>query len=220
MTPEELEARIDAANDKVIVADDTPTTRPPVPVDTWQLYSDIASEYSRKRFPNGASPEYRLQAEKVLNGLQGPYMAAKNRAESLASHGDKGRAEMARRQYMQDYYMPAVDALVLLGSADELLALGPALEELDKMTLPDGGVSGTGYTAALVRSMYDSELGQNGSKSDAKVRDSVSKIRMLSDNGNIRAAVGEAKRILKLIESGQNSADDSDYALISKVAVR
>ena len=116
--------------------------------------------------------------------------------------------------------MPAVDALVMLGSADELLAMGPALEELDKMTLPDGNVSGAGYTEALVRSMYDGELGKNGSKSDAKVRDCVRNLRRLTDAGNIRAAVGEAQKMLKLIEAGQNSADDADYALISKVAVR
>ncbi len=220
MSPEELEARIDAANDKVIVADDTPTTQPPVPVDTYQIYADMAREYSRKRFPNGARPEYRLQAERVLNDLQGPYMASKARVESLIKHGDRGRAEMLKRQYMQEHYMPAVDALVMLGSADELLAMGPALEELDKMTMPDGNVSGAGYTEALVRSMYDSDLGKNGSKSDAKVRDCVRNLRRLTDAGNIRAAVGEAQKMLRLIEAGQNSADDADYALISKVAVR
>ena len=220
MNLDELYARVDAANEKMLTAEDTPQAQPRTPVDTYQLMSDMATEYSRKRFPNGARPEYRMQAERVLNDLQGPYMAAKKRAESLASHGDKTRAEFAKRQYMQDYYMPAVDALVLLGSADELLSLGPAIEELDKMVLPEGGISGTGYTAALVKALYDSGLGQNGSKSDAVVRDCVSKLRTLTDNGNIRAAVGEAKRMLKLIEAGQNSADDSDYALIQRVAMR
>lgn len=197
---------------------DTPL--PPRPRDIYQTYSDMALEYSRKRFPNGARPEYKLKAEEVLNGLQGPYAAAKNRVDGLAARGDSGRAEIARRQYMEEYYMPAVDALVLFGSADELLAMRQVLDELDDMTLPDGGVSGKGYTEALVRSMYDSELGQNGSKSDDVVRRCVCELRMLTDSGNIRAAVGKATKMLEKIESGENSADDYDYELIQKIASR
>lgn len=116
--------------------------------------------------------------------------------------------------------MPAVDALVLFGSADELLAMRQVLNELDDMTLPDGGVSGKGYTEALVRSMYDSELGQNGSKSDDVVRRCVCELRMLTDSGNIRAAVGKATKMLEKIESGENSADDYDYSLIQRIAAR
>lgn len=197
---------------------DTPL--PPRPQDIYQTYSDMALEYSRKRFPNGARPEYKLKAEEVLNGLQGPYAVAKNRVDGLAARGDSGRAEIARRQYMEDYYMPAVDALVLFGSADELLAMRQVLNELDDMTLPDGGVSGKGYTEALVRSMYDSELGQNGSKSDDVVRRCVCELRMLTDSGNIRAAVGKATKMLEKIESGENSADDYDYSLIQRIAAR
>lgn len=197
---------------------DTPL--PPRPRDIYQTYSDMALEYSRKRFPNGARPEYKLKAEEVLNGLQGPYAVAKNRVDGLAARGDSGRAEIARRQYMEDYYMPAVDALVLFGSADELLAMRQVLNELDDMTLPDGGVSGKGYTEALVRSMYDSELGQNGSKSDDVVRRCVCELRMLTDSGNIRAAVGKATKMLEKIESGENSADDYDYSLIQRIAAR
>lgn len=197
---------------------DTPL--PPRPQDIYQTYSDMALEYSRKRFPNGARPEYKLKAEEVLNGLQGPYAVAKNRVDGLAARGDSGRAEIARRQYMEDYYMPAVDALVLFGSADELLAMRQVLNELDDMTLPDGGVSGRGYTEALVRSMYDSELGQNGSKSDDVVRRCVCELRMLTDSGNIRAAVGKATKMLEKIESGENSADDYDYSLIQRIAAR
>lgn len=197
---------------------DTPL--PPRPQDIYQTYSDMALEYSRKRFPNGARPEYKLKAEEVLNGLQGPYAVAKNRVDGLAARGDLGRAEIARRQYMEDYYMPAVDALVLFGSADELLAMRQVLDELDDMTLPDGGVSGKGYTEALIRSMYDSELGQNGSKSDDVVRRCVCELRMLTDSGNIRAAVGKATKMLEKIESGENSADDYDYSLIQRIAAR
>lgn len=197
---------------------DTPL--PPRPRDIYQTYSDMALEYSRKRFPNGARPEYKLKAEEVLNGLQGPYAVAKNRVDGLAARGDSGRAEIARRQYMEEYYMPAVDALVLFGSADELLAMRQVLNELDDMTLPDGGVSGKGYTEALVRSMYDSELGQNGSKSDDVVRRCVCELRMLTDSGNIRAAVGKATKMLEKIESGENSADDYDYSLIQRIAAR
>ena len=192
----------------------------PRPVDTYQTYSDMALEYSKKRFPNGAMPEYRLKAEEVLNGLQGPYTAAKNRVDGLRSRGDNGRAEIARRQYMEQYYMPAVDALVLFGSADELLAMRQVLDELDEYTLPEGRVSGKGYTEALVRSMYDSELGQNTAKSDDVVRKCVCQLRLLTDSGNIRAAVGKANKMLEKIESGENSADDYDYALIQKIALR
>lgn len=220
MSPDELNARIDAANDKMLVVEDTPQAAPlPRPVDTWQMYADARREYDRKSFPNGATKKYGIEARKALQALSCAYDKAKANIDSALKRGDKMRARMWRQQYMEDNFMPAIDTLVLLGSADELLGMKDVLDEFDDKVMADG-VSGKGYTAALIRSLYDEQLGSSKAKSDALVKEAVIKVSELAEKGDIRSAVGIAERMLKKIEAGENAADDYDYDLLQKVYLR
>ena len=220
MNPDELSARIDAANDKMLVVEDTPQAAPlPRPVDMWQVYADARREYDRKSFPNGATKKYGIEAKKALQALSCAYDKAKANIDSALKRGDKMRARLWRQQYMEDNFMPAVDTLVLLGSADELLGMGDILDEFDQKTILEG-VSGKGYTAALIRSLYDSQLGSSKAKSDAIVKDTVTKVSEMAERGDIRGAVGMAERMLKKIEAGENAADDYDYDILQKVYLR
>ena len=220
MSPDELNARIDAANDKMLVAEDTPQAAPlQRPVDTWQMYADARREYDRTSFPNGATKKYGMEAENALQALSGAYEKAKANIESAAKRGDKMRAKLWRQQYMEENFMPAIDTLVLLGSADELLSMKDVLDRFDEKTILDG-VSGKGYTAALIRSLYDGQLGSTRAKSDALVKGAVVRASELADKGNIRAAVGLAGRMIQKIEAGENAADDYDYNLLQKIYLR
>lgn len=219
---DDLEARIDAANDMVLVGDSTgPGSEevPVRPVDTWQMYADARREYDRKRFPNGATRKFKLQAEGALDGLRNAYNHAKMDIDNAIQHGDKMRARLWRQQYMEENFMPAIDTLVLTGSADELLGMGEILSEFDKLSMLDG-VSGKGYTEALIRSLYDDQLGNMKSRSDAMVASEMAEINKLVNAGNIRAAVGRANKMLDKINAGENAADDSDYLALQKVALR
>lgn len=189
------------------------------PVDTWQMYADARTEYARKSFPNGATKKFGLAAEGVLDGLRKAHTRAKMNVDNAKAHGDKMRARLWTQQYMEDYFMPAVDSLVLLGSADELLGMKETLDNFDDLAMVDGA-SGKGYTEALVRSMYDDQLGNNKSRSDAIVRGAVRDITMLVERGNIREATAKASKILEKINAGENAADDSDYDLLQKIVAR
>lgn len=190
------------------------------PVDTWQMYADARREYARKQFPNGATKKFGLAAESVREGLKMARSVAKANADNAAKHGDKMRASVWRQQYMEDKFLPAVDAMVLLGSADELLNAKDVLSAFDEMTLLDDNLSGKGYTESIVRALYDDKLGKQGSRSDAVIREGVRKVRDLSRAGNIRLAVKTAEKLIAKVDAGENSAEDSDYMLLQKVAMR
>lgn len=192
---------------------------PVVPVDTWQMYADARAEYAKKSFPNGATKKFGLAAESVLDGLKRAHTRSKMNIDNAKAHGDKMRARLWSQQYMEDYFMPAVDSLVLVGSADELLGMSEVLKKFDELALVDGA-SGKGYTEALIRSMYDDQLGSKKSRSDAIVRGAVKDIMRLVESGNIREATGKASKILDKINLGENAADDSDYDILQKIVAR
>lgn len=189
------------------------------PVDTWQMYADARLEYAKKSFPNGATRKFGNEAKSVLAGLRGAYTQAKMKIANAKSHGDKMRAMLWGRQYMEDRFLPAVDALVLLGSADELLEMKDVLGGLDELVIVDGA-SGKGYTEALIRSLYDDQLGNLTSRSDAIVRESVKCIAWMARGGDIRGATNKADKLLRKIDAGENAADESDYELLQKIVAR
>ena len=136
--------------------------------------------------------------------------------EYYKDKGEKDRQEIAKQQYMEEHFIPAIEVVVNYTSPDELLNCSEALKALDKYALGVGRTAG--YTAAYVRQAYGDQLGQVNGKSDAVVIDEVRRIKKLADKGEIRVAVGIASRIKKQIDNGDRMADDDDYALIGRVA--
>lgn len=150
-------------------------------------------------------------------GIKNAYKQAKQQAEYLDAIGDKQRASIVRQQYMEDYFLPAVDAVVRISSKEELLGSKELLSQLDSMTLLEG-IKGDGYTQSFVMSMY--EDGAAPTMSDGMVREAVKDIVRHCQNDRIASAVGVAKRIKKSIDHGDNIAIPEDYELIQKVAIR
>ena len=229
-----LNARIEAANEKYVddevgmfegnhaAEEEALSPRPAVDVYNLQMRSRL-NEKKRQR-PNGAKPRIKSEVEYVVNGggtggLKQAYNIAKSQAEALNKRGDTLRAKMLMEQYMEEKFMPSVEALVRLTSADDVMNSSDALKELDSLVLTVGGNT-AGFTRSFVEQLYQQELGTTMPSSDGHITGVVRRINDLIENDQVRTAVGLATKTLAQIESGQHSADDSDYSLLLKVAER
>lgn len=190
------------------------------PVDIYLRNQNRVKNVNKKSFPKGSSAVVNLATVAVIDGKGGEglaraYKRAKEDVDALKDRGEKGRAELRRRQYMDEHFLPALEIVINSASPDELLTNKFALKELDKYVLLEG--SGKGYTATYIRQAYGDQLGQVKSYSDASVRSGVQKINMLLDDGQIRTAYGLANKLKDKIENGEAMADDVDYELICRI---
>lgn len=197
------------------------------PVDIYQRDQNARWEESKKVRPKGSSVLVKTTTESVINGdgvpgagLAHSYKRAKDDSDSLKERGEIERADMARKQYMDEEFIPAVEAVVNYTSPDELLNCKEALDAFDKYALGVG--TPKGYTAAYIRQAYGNVLGQdlNGilDRSDDAVRSAVCRIKLLADRDEIGTAVAVARQIKKSIDKGEHLANDDDYAIIGRVA--
>lgn len=192
----------------------------PEPIDIYQRNMDRIYDVSQKTYPKGSSAIVGMAVTSVIDGygaegLAKAYKRARDDSDSLKEQGERGRADIRRQQYMQEYFLPAVEIVVNSTSPDEVLNSKKALEELDKYVLLEG--SGKGYTATYIRQAYGNQLGQKEGRSDDSVRSGVMRINALLDNGEIRTAVGMANDLKKRIDEGSAQADDIDYELIGRI---
>lgn len=198
-----------------------PEEQPPEPVDIYQRNQDRIYDVSQKSYPKGSSQAVNMATTAVIDGvgaegLAKAYKRARDDSDSLKGQGERGRAEIRRQQYMQEYFLPAVEIVVNSTSPDLVLSNEKALQELDKYVLLEG--SGKGYTATYIRQAYGDQLGQQQTNhSDPNVRSGVMRINALLDNGEIRSAIGVANGLLDKIKRGLAMADDTDYDLLGRV---
>ena len=193
---------------------------PPEPVDIYQRNQNRIYDVSQKSYPKVSSQAVNMATTAVIDGvgaegLAKAYKMAKGDSDALKARGERGRAELARQQYMQEFFLPAVEIVVNSTSPDEVLANKKALEELDKYVLLEG--AGKGYTATYIRQAYGNQLGQQEGRSDPSVRSDVMRINAMLDNGEVRTAIGIANKLKEKIDSGEAMADDVDYDLIGRV---
>lgn len=192
----------------------------PEPVDIYQRNQDKLYENSQKSFPKGSSRIVGAAVYSVVDGQGGEglahaYKEAKEDVDTLKRMEERERSDLRRQQYMQEYFLPAVELVVNSASPDEVLNSKQALADLDKYALLEG--SGNGYTAQYIRQAYGNQLGQVKGHSDPSVRSGVQRLNILLDNGEIRSAVGLANKIKSQVDKGEAQADDGDYELISRV---
>ena len=192
----------------------------PEPVDIYQRNQDRIYDVSQKTYPKGSSAIVNMAVISVIDGygaegLAKAYKRAQDDVDALKDQGERGRADLRRQQYMQEYFLPALEIVVNSTSPDEVLNSKKALEELDKYVLLEG--SGKGYTATYIRQAYGNQLGQKEGRSDDSVRSGVMRINALLDSGEVRSAVGIANDLKKKIDDGNAQADDVDYELIGRI---
>ena len=190
------------------------------PIDIYQRNQNRISEINKKSYPKGSPAAVNMSVYAVIDGvgaegLARAYRKAKEDIDELKAKGERGRAEVRRQQYMQEFFLPAVEIVVNSTSPDEVLNSKKALTELDKYALLEG--SGKGYTATYIRQAYANQLGQKEGRSDPSVRSGVMHINALLDDGQIRTAYSLANKLKAQIDKGDAQADDIDYDLISRV---
>lgn len=190
------------------------------PLDIYQRNQNRIRDVNKKKFPKGSSRAVDMSVYAVVNGvgaegLAHAYHEAQEDIDTLKERGERGRAEVRRNQYMQEFFLPAVEIVVNSTSPDEVLNSKRALDMLDKYALLEG--SGKGYTATYIRQAYGNQLGQQEGRSDPSVRSDVMRINAMLDNGQIRTAVGIANKIKDKIDNGDAMADDIDYSFIGRV---
>lgn len=218
------EERINQITDEMFAqakAERPATEDGPAPVvDVYQDKQARQRDLRKRSFPNGSSYVVNAVTTAIVdgNGAEGlarAYKRAKDDSDSLRDKGDRSRAELRRQQYMEEYFLPAVEAVINAASPDELLSNKKALEELDGYALVEG--SGKGYTAAYTRQAYGNQLGRVEGHSDDSVRSGVRRLNALLDEGQTRLAYGLAETLKKKIDEGRAMAADEDYELICRV---
>lgn len=223
MDSKELEKRIKEANDEFLkdepVKEETREVELSSPVDLYKKRADEQREASKRPRLNGSTQKLLVDICAVTENLTPKFNKARDDSERLMRLGDKQGARISREQYMQDFFLPAVQSLVMTNSPEELMNSTKVLSELDKMALTDGGRA-DGYTYAFVSQLYKDGMGGVVPTSDAMVEDAVRKIVRLVQTDQIRTAVGMAQRIKESIDSGENTASSEDYELIQNVALR
>lgn len=196
------------------------------PIDIYERDQSLIRNEGKKKRPHGSGISVIASAKAAIEGggmpgvgLAKAYKKAKMDSDLLKSKGEKDRADIIRKQYMEEKFIPTVEVIIRCSSPDELLNNREVLSALDDLVLTTG--SGKGYTSSYVKEAYGDLLGKNLSgydRSDEAVKDAVHRIVFLSEADNIRAAVGIAKQIKKKIDEGSNLSDEPDYELISRVA--
>ena len=188
----------------------------PAPRDFYEEYQDAYSK--QPEMPHGARAKVAIDADVVLNKLPMFYKAAKHNIDQLLRNGEKSRAQMAKDTYMNEKFLPAIEALVRTNSADSLMNATGILDLLDNYAMVNGGQA-KGFTRSFVRSLYGNDVGNSEPFSDSVTRECVEDLKRLVADNNIRTAVGRATKMLKRIDNGEQSANSDDYTLIQKVAL-
>lgn len=191
-----------------------------VPIDIYQRTREKIRDMNSKSYPHGTSQITNMAVAYVVDGhgaegLAHAYKRARDDSDSLKKRGERERANLIRKQYMQENFLPAVEIVANASSPDDLLNSKRALEVLDRYALLEG--SGKGYTAAYVRQAYGNQLGQVKGRSEPSVKLGVQRINMMLDNGQIRSAVSLASKLKDQIDKGEKSSSDEDYELLGRV---
>ena len=238
---DEFLARIEAANNEYVKSGEQPDAPPdpngkPVeavqlgtgksvspwlPIDLYNNSQKKLSDNSKKDFPNGSPALVMAVTKDIIKGnppaagLARDYKRAKGDIELYLRRKEAQRAEIAARQYMEEKFLPAIEAVIEYTSPDELLNCKQALTALDELAIGSGAMNG--YTASYVREAYGNQLGRKRGESDPTVRDAVNRIVMLANNDQIRTAVGMAVKMKEQIDNGQHIASPEDYDVLGRV---
>lgn len=223
MNDKELEQRIDQVNAKMLpeveevqVTEQEAAPPTPQPTDLLQQAKNdrITAENPQYR---GAKPSMQVDFSMLEDSvLPAQFKQAKRDSEYYKAQGDRTRASQIKQQYMEDYFLPTVDAMVRMNSMEAVLANPAILAKLDAYTLLDG-TNGSGYTNTYIRNFY-APTGKIEA-SDGKVRRGVLRIRALAEEDQNRLAIAEAKQLLNAIDRGENIATSEDYEFVAKIAL-
>lgn len=189
------------------------------PVDLWQNRQTAIAQRPQPRV-RGASPQLMSDLEDLLSGgIKDAYRKVIHAREYLRAEGENQYATVVEQQYMQNYFLPIVDALIRLNSQEEVLASQDALEALDSLAIVPGGGRADGYTSVFVSSLYEPLEGQTF-RSDVTVREAIKDINRLCDAHQINSAIQRANKTLEAVDYGSARATPDDYEFLQKLVLR
>ena len=180
MDKKELEKRINAANDEFL-KDEEPESKEEMvteelhPGDHYQKRADARREALARPRINGSTQKVLVDVCAVASRLAPKFRKARDDSERLLAIGDKQGARISREQYMQDYFLPSIESMVMANSPEEVMNSTKALAELDKYVLTDGGRP-DGYTYSFISQLYQDGMGGVLPTSDAVVERAVHEI--------------------------------------------
>lgn len=192
-----------------------------IPIDLYNNTSRKLADNAKKTFPKGSSSLVKAVTKAIIEGetpaigLVRANKKAKSDIDALKNSGDKARAALLATQYMEENFLPAVEAVINYSSPDELLNSKESLAALDEMAIGAGSMKG--YTAAYIRQAYGGQLGRKEGESSPYVVGEMRRIRSLADSDQIRTAVGMAQKLKRQIDNGEQIASDEDYALLGRI---
>lgn len=215
---DDLDQRIKDANEEMVteVSETEETVSSNQPTDLLQNSRKSRREVE-PRGSRGARPKMQMDMSAITDtGIQYHYKKTKDDSDYYNSIGNKQYARMLKQQYMEDYFLPAVDAMVKLNGLGAMQSNPEVLRQLDELTLLEGN-GGSGYTQAYLANLYVPE-GQL-ERSDKQVEQAVRDIMRLCESDQIRSAVGKANDMKRRIDAGENIATDEDYEIVQRVAL-
>lgn len=172
---------------------------------------------TKTRNARGAMPRMKLDLSALQDSnIKYAHKKALDDSEYYTSICNKQYANMVKQKYMEDEFLPVVDALVRMNGLGAVQSNQQVLSELDGLTLLNGN-QGHGYTQAYLASMYGLEDAVE--RTDAMVEKAIREIKYLCANDQIRSAVGKANDIKKRIDAGENVASGEDYEVLQRVAL-
>lgn len=190
----------------------------PQPVDLYQTYADKQYELSKHKAPRGSRPKVTMTAQAVLEQLAPAYKKAKDDSEVLSSKGDNQRVEILKQQYLQEDFLPAIEALVRYNSVDEVINNRDILAQFDHYASLEGPRSG--FTATYIRETFPEDEGDFSGLSDGEVRSAIKRMEKLLAADQIRSAYGIAKQMKERVDRGTNIASEDDYEFLQRIVLR
>lgn len=189
------------------------------PIDVWQNRQTAIRERPQPRVRGASKQLLGDLADLMQGGIEQAYKKATHDSELLKAEGEIQEATVVGQQYMQNYFMPLVDALIRLNSQEEVLASQEALETLDALAIVPGGGRADGYTAVFVSQLYQ-PVEEQIFRSDISVRETIKNINRYCDAHQMRAAIQTAQKALEAIDLGVSRATPDDYDFLQKIALR
>ena len=190
----------------------------PQPVDLYQTYADKQYELGKHKAPRGSRPKVTMTAQAVLEQLAPAYKKAKDDSEVLSSKGDNQRVEILKQQYLQEDFLPAIEALVRYNSVDEVINNRDILAQFDRYASLEGPRSG--FTATYIRETFPEAEGDFSGLSDGEVRSAIKRMEKLLADDQIRSAYGIAKQMKERVDRGTNIASEDDYEFLQRIVLR
>lgn len=184
------------------------------PIDWYDNDIKKRQDFLSERYPHGASTLTREIAEEALTKLAKAFSRANHNYQYWKNRGDNDKADIVKKQYMDESFLPAVEMVIVSATPDEVLNANDILKAFDDKTFEYG----PGYTASYIRTAYGNQLGNASSSSDGYVRSAVERLKFLADSDQIRAAYGVAKKLKEQIDNGKHLCSDEDYEIITRVA--